>query len=140
MMVQPSLRSGVGVSLPLCDERGLAVTNGCRHGTIGSASPRSRCAARQARCRSTRAMLSPLPRSFPERPVPTVDASKPRTPTSSCLRKRTPHSVHPAPPPRHACEGRHRTSAGTLAAKLARRAGAFVCLRQPSHFLLGGGR
>src|SRR6185312_14347711 len=35
----------------------------------------------------------------------------------------------PRTPPRHACEGRHRTSAGTPVARLARRARAFVCLR-----------
>jgi hypothetical protein len=52
MMVRPSLRSGVGAPLPLCDERRFAVTSGCRRGTIGSASQRSRRAARQARCRS----------------------------------------------------------------------------------------
>jgi len=51
-MVRPSLRSGIGAPLPLCDERRLAVTSGCRRGTIGSASPRNCGAARQARCRS----------------------------------------------------------------------------------------
>jgi hypothetical protein len=43
---------------------------------------------------------------------------------------------NPPSPPRHACEGRHRTSAGTPAARLAHRARAFVCLWQPSHFSL----
>jgi hypothetical protein len=42
---------------------------------------------------------------------------------------------NPVSPPRHACEGRHRTSAGTPAARLRVKRRVFVCLRQPSYLI-----
>jgi hypothetical protein len=136
--VRPSLRGGVGASPPLCDERGLAVTSGCPRGAIGSASPRNcgnplspprhACEGRHrtsagtpaARLRVKRrafvclrqpSYLSLAPAALVSR---TVRSHRSRWqashPTSSCPRKRTLHPAHPAPQPRHACEGRHRTS------------------------------